>query len=45
MNLEIDKIFAEVGRLHMQVMLLTEQIEELKRELTKSSSELQKEQQ
>jgi len=45
MNLEIDKIFAEIGRLHMQVTILTEQIEALKQQVTKPSSELQEEQQ
>lgn len=44
MNLELDKIFAEIGRLHIQVMVLTEQIEALKVQI-KASSELQQEQQ
>jgi hypothetical protein len=44
MNLELDKIFAEIGRLHMQVLVLTEQIEALRLQI-KASSELRQEQQ
>lgn len=38
MNLEIDKIFSEIGRLHMQLIMLQEELAKVKAEFAEKSN-------
>jgi len=42
MDVNIEKIFAELGRLHIQVMALQEELQQLQQENAKLKAELEK---